>query len=806
MKRVISFILLATLTLCAVLSALPSMAATPEGTAIKNESDFLAMASNGKYYLSNDITITSSYTSTFKGTLDGNGKTIKIAEGANVSPFKKIEGATFKNLTVEGVINVTARVSYGGIAVEGYGSFENVTTQVGISAMVVDSFNSVGVPQGCFIAKSTGNCSFTKCKNESSITVVTQAGSASNHNNVGFGGFIGTASDGTISFNECYNNASITSIEPRINVGGFVGASLNSKLSFVSCDNNAIVVGGTNDDNSYHSGNGGFIGTMTAGSLNMKNCRNIADVQTYGGYGHTGGCVGRLSNVLNLNIDGFKNMRAIYNSSNRWEGVGGLVGIISDIPTGYSGTYLFRDCINSGWVSGSMAGGIVGIEDSGHGLNITFERCANTSLVKTLGAAYAGGIIGRSNGILSGLTFKQCLNTGEITTNDKAYGVGGICGNIGEDNHTYNFSTVFENCVNMGNVICKSNSEAVSAAGILSRNIYTPTTIKNCINLGTLSNNSYSSNIVPITTKNNSVSQTVSGCSYLSGTGRSVFGESEKSIIDIRADVAAALSSGFEDESAYYNFKNSDSDVNSVGEGIDRILTAENLSQIKQGALAIFDHCRTLMLISDVKEELIAELNDVISNGNGKYTAESYSAYLTEIENIKNIINSATTPDEIKAIDIADISARKANAEKLLVLKNDLINAKKSELLEILGNKMSNDSGAYTADSYKAYSDAYLAIKNIIDNATDLSILNVLDVKTLKDAAEAKLVKVIVPNESETDAPETDTPQTNDATETGDVSEIPLEIGCGGCGSSVALSALALTCLIGTALVIKKKD
>ena len=804
MKRVISFILLATLTLCAMLSALPSMAATPEGTAIKNESDFLAMASNGKYYLSNDITITSSYTSTFKGTLDGNGKTIKIAEGANVSPFKKIEGATLKNLTVEGVINVTARVSYGGIAVEGYGSFENVTTRVGISAMVVDSFNSVGVPQGCFIARSTGNCSFTKCKNESSITVVTQAGSASNHNNVGFGGFIGTASDGTISFNECYNNASITSIEPRINVGGFVGASLNSKLSFVSCDNNAIVVGGTNDDNSYHSGNGGFIGTMTAGSLNMKNCRNIADVQTYGGYGHTGGCVGRLSNVLNLNIDGFKNMRAIYNSSGTWTGVGGLVGIISDIPVGSSGTYIFKDCINSGWVSGSMAGGIVGIEYNGHGLNITFEHCANTSLVKTLGTAYAGGIIGRSNGILNGLTFKQCLNTGEITTVDKAYGVGGIVGNIGEDQHKnlYNYTPIFEKCVNTGNIVCLTEITAennVVAAGILSRSPYIGSTIKDCINLGTLSNSRASSNVRPITSAYNEMnkSNTVSGCSYLSGSGgTSTYGETAKSLESIRADVVNALTAGLAPEAEYYNY----SDVKSA---IEAVMSATTVAEISQGAVQILLNSSTLITINDKKAELLDTLGDPIANSNEKYDPDSYTAYMTAYEKIKSDINAADTTQKINAINITQA---KEEAESKLKAKIDPIDIKKAELLEILGNKISNDSGAYTADSYKAYSDAYLAIKNIIDSATDLSVLNVLDVKTLKDAAEAKLVEVIVPNGSETDAPETDTPQTNDATETGDVSEVPLQKGCGGCGSSVALSALALTSLIGTALVIKKKD
>ena len=290
---------------------------------------------------------------------------------------------------------------------------------------------------------------------------------------------------------------------------------------------------------------------------------------------------------------------------------------------------------------------------------------------------------------------------------------------------------------------------------------------------------------------------TVSGCSYLSGSGgTSTYGETAKSLEAIRADVVNALTAGLAPEAEYYNY----SDVKSA---IEAVMSATTVAEISQGAVQILLNSSTLITINDKKAELLDELGDPIANSNEKYDPDSYTAYMTAYEKIKSDINAADTTQKINAINITQA---KEEAESKLKAKIDPIDIKKAELLEILENKISNDSGAYTADSYKAYSDAYLAIKNIIDNATDLSILNVLDVKTLKDAAEAKLVKVIVPNESETNAPETDTPQTNDATETGDVPEIPLEIGCSGCGSSVALSALALTCLIGTALVIKKKD
>ena len=805
MKRVLSFIILAAMTVCAFLAALPTMAAAPDGIAINNEADFAAMSASGKYYLAKDIKISASYPNTFLGTLDGNGHKIIIADGANVSPFKKINNATLKNLTVEGVINVKSKTTYGGIVVEGRGTFENVTARVGISAMVENSFNSVGTSQGCFIGNATGECSFVNCTNESSITVITEKKSASSNISTGFGGFIGSAilaSNGDISFIGCNNNAAILSREPQICVGGFIGVSNNANLNFTSCNNNAFIFAMSESEG--HNGAGGFVGTMVSGVLTVRGCHNIGDIQNDGRTGHAGGLVGRLSSVSTVDIDGFKNLRSVHSTFNGWEGTGGVIGILSDVSRDSVGTYTFKNCMNCGWVRGSMAGGIVGLEQSAHGIYIKFERCLNTSSVTTLGYAYAGGILGRSNGELRGLTFSESLNCGQITAStENSWGVGGICGNIGEDNHTYNFSPVFKNCVNMGNINCKSWSSDVSAAGILSRNIYTPTTITNCVNLGTLTHASYPSNIVPITAKCGSVTYNVSGCSYLSSKGNPVFGETAKSITDIRADVAAALSSGLEDESAYYNFRNSDSDVNSVGEGIDRILTAENLSQIKQGALAIYDHVTSLVLISDKKTELLDALGEPISNSDKKYTSSSYDEYFMAYGVIKLAIDSA---NDAQTISLINVSKLKSEAEAKLVLVNanlsDDVIAKKNELLEILGDKIYNDDGIYTLDSYEAYSDAYLSIKSIIENAKDMSVLEVIDVEALKDAAEAKLVKDTT---ADTNSSNSDlfgeTEETNKVTETEPTVENNKK-----CGASLSISALVVTCIVGTAWIAKKKD
>ena len=94
--------------------------ASGEATAITDAAGFAAMTENGNYYLANNITITTTYSGTFKGTLDGNGKTV-----TTVAPlFKSVNGATIENLTVSGSIKGRAAVvSY----VLGNTVFANIT-------------------------------------------------------------------------------------------------------------------------------------------------------------------------------------------------------------------------------------------------------------------------------------------------------------------------------------------------------------------------------------------------------------------------------------------------------------------------------------------------------------------------------------------------------------------------------------------------------------------------------------------------------------------------------------------------------
>ena len=741
MKRIISFLILSAMLICAFVSALPVIAATPTGTAIGSASEFLAMTQSGKYYLSNDITISSSYANTFKGTLDGNGYKIIIAEGSNVSPFSQIAGATFKNLTVEGVINVTSRTTYGGISPLGYGNFENVTVKVGISAMVVDSFTGVAISQGGFIGKVSGNCTFTNCTNEGSVTLITTA-HLTDADTAGIGGFAGALStaNATVTFNNCINNASMVCHEPDLNVGGFVGVSRNTTVNMTKCTNNGFIVG-TSSTN--HRGIGGFFGTVSnadhpTAKITLKTCKNAAKIEGNGSYGHVGGIIGRLSSVHYLTLEDINNQGSVTNTVTKWEGVGGLVGIMGDTSESSTGVYLFKDCINLSGVAGYNAGGMVGFDSSLHGVTLTFLRCVNKGAVSGRAGGYAGGIIGRADSKYSALEFDTCLNIATVTTADGGYGVGGIAGNVGSSGITH--TPTFTNCVNTGNITCKTTlTEAgnVVAAGIMARCTAKAAKITNCINLGTLSNTAVSTNIAPIAPSYNSISHSVSGCSYLSGSGGSaVWGESAKSFSAIRTNVVSVLTADLQDESAYYNYRNTDSTVNSVGEGVDAVNAATTVAEVGSGAMQIVFRTKSLVLLSTKKDEKIASLGTAISNSDETYTAESYAAYTTAFNEIKADINVAA---DASALDAINVSTRIKAAEAKLVT---VFSVTKTEKLAELGDKISNSDSTYTNSTYSLYSADYDSILASINAATTVDALEVIDVSTLKSDAEAKLVTV----------------------------------------------------------------
>ena len=78
-------------------------------TAIKSEADFAAMDANGKYYLANDITVSTAYANEFTGVLNGNDKAITLN---GVSLFNTFAG-TFTNADITASTSVIATMNGG---------------------------------------------------------------------------------------------------------------------------------------------------------------------------------------------------------------------------------------------------------------------------------------------------------------------------------------------------------------------------------------------------------------------------------------------------------------------------------------------------------------------------------------------------------------------------------------------------------------------------------------------------------------------------------------------------------------------
>ena len=280
--------------------------------------------------------------------------------------------------------------------------------------------------------------------------------------------------------------------------------------------------------------------------------------------------------------------------------------------------------------------------------------------------------------------------------------------------------------------------------------------------------------------------------------------------------------------------------VNSVFKsGAD--LTAINIPSLKSAAEA-----KLQTPVQARRAELKDSLGAKISNSGGIYTADSYSAYTSAYNSIITSLNNATTLTALNAINVASL---KTQAEAKLVTVADVVAAKKAELIAELGEKKLNN-GIYTEDSYAAYSSAFDAIIESINGLSTLEALNEINVSTLNSEADARLVELgateenddptqnppdlDIPIEEEPDrepdtdvdkdipntsAPEADVPSANlpnDSAEEND-SENKADdkealkpdnnvTNIGGCGSSIALSVVVAVGVLGTALVVKRKE
>lgn len=177
-------------------------------TAVKNDDGNGAYNLKGfTFYLANDIELSGTWTpisnvtylaDAFAGTFDGNGHTISGLNGSN-GLFGSVNGATIKNLKVEGTIS-GASANVGGIVGK---------TQTGTKIE---------------------NCAFTG-----------SVSSTSTGNTAGVGGIVGKVNAGTLTVTNCANHATVTATNGC--PGGIVGYAGSNKITISNCYNDGAISG-----------------------------------------------------------------------------------------------------------------------------------------------------------------------------------------------------------------------------------------------------------------------------------------------------------------------------------------------------------------------------------------------------------------------------------------------------------------------------------------------------------------------------------------------------------------------------------
>ena len=518
MKRILSLLIILALILSTVLAIIPASAA--EGTAINTAEDFLAMDPEGSYHLAADIELTAPFDADFKGTLDGNGKTITVAASA-ISAFKKINNGQVYNLTVKADYSVSEPNTFGVLAREAIGTFSNVT--VDAKVVVLPEANSFKGGAGLLFGEIVGNATLENCVSKGSIDVQTKTHPNNDDSALlyGVGGLVGRITTGAVSFVGCENYAFVNTLQAGMPAGGLVGETSGSssiQLSFDNCVNygEIITFGVPSGEGNAHTGAGGIIGeTLGVHSPNstftFKNCANHGYVHSNEECGRVagiGGIVGRGYSPAVLTIENCINTADLDSPGTGWSAAGGIVGTLMTYGFNWSGTHdgkiKILNCVNLGDLNAAnaFAGGIVGapFQFNTQNSELYFENCANygdvTGKDLTAGITPYAGWYG-----LSGIIFKNCLNAGTVTSTELS--AAGIIARINKlEEKTYSGDpnpTLIEGCVNIGAIIAQSDNG--TASGILGVVDTNDTTIKNCMNMGAITGVKASAYIMPETDK-----------------------------------------------------------------------------------------------------------------------------------------------------------------------------------------------------------------------------------------------------------------------------------------------------------------
>ncbi|MBB5219963.1 hypothetical protein HNP77_002352 [Treponema rectale] len=289
-----------------------------------------ALTNDGKNFegktitLFDDVTLTSSFTpigpdynNVFKGTFDGNNKTVSGLSGQNAL-FNYVDGGTVKDLTVEGsstYAGIVNRLNSGRI--EGCRSYVSVTHTGGSDTGGIAAFCNTGT--------------IINCVNYG--TVISKGD--------GLGGILGYQ-QGSGVVDSCVNMGAVQSTGAT-KTGGIAGLAfgiVRNCINIGEVSASTAVVGGIAGNEHCASTDRGVL-----------NCANLAPVSgTY--------CVGGIAGVCDLSSDYKAIVKNCFNSGSvtitdsTKTSAGGVIG---EILTGGSGTCIF---VSNYYAAGTAAGGI----------------------------------------------------------------------------------------------------------------------------------------------------------------------------------------------------------------------------------------------------------------------------------------------------------------------------------------------------------------------------------------------------------------------------------------------------------------
>lgn len=392
---VIALCLILLLPLC----ALGASAAEP--TLIRTVNDYKAIANNlsGSYKLDADLTLNNSATlsGSFKGSFDGNGHVITLANDVTSGVFSTIDGAKVFNLTIEGQVKATGNA--GALANEAKGTFELTN--------VINKANVSTTGSGKYVGGLIGQ-----------ISAGSDAQGAGSPTHLIYA-----------KINDCINHGTIHCGVGAPRIGGLVGNCAKYAFpTFTNCVNYGRI-DATEDTGKTLSATtylGGISSDLFAGKF--ENCLNKGEIYSPDISSHAGGICGRLIPSPQMDDQSAYFIRCT-NEGNVTVNSGNAAGMVGNAGLKLAGdAYTCKKAV------------------------FYIDKCVNKGRIKSLKSGMLGAFVGYGYG--SGtdefISLTDSINYGIIGSSYINDGKGAWASQfIG---YTNSYRTVIKNCVGLGKI------------------------------------------------------------------------------------------------------------------------------------------------------------------------------------------------------------------------------------------------------------------------------------------------------------------------------------------------------------------